>query len=276
MFHNGQPTDRDAAEDRKASKKLADELDRVQREKEELIKELKKLDNDHSDYHDKMQESYEQKIGMLQEELDRLANKAQEQEEYLNNNRQLRKENENLLKENRELKNFKENSLAENHPDKTKALLEEKDRRFKNLEILFNNEKENNELLKEKNRQLLTDNQILHDRAQRPEKDKENNEILQERIRQLQNENQGLKTKNSELETQRNLYSKDYPEKLTMLSTEISRLQFLLKEKDLQHEKELRDMMRDKERELREKDLMHEKTKQSGQPALKNGIVIKY
>lgn len=251
----------------------------MQREKEELIKELKKLDNDHSDYHDKMQESYEQKIGMLQEELDRLANKAQEQEEYLNNNRQLRKENENLLKENRELKNLKENAMAENHPDKTKALLEEKDRRFKNLEILFNNEKENNELLKEKNRQLLTDNQILHDRAQRPDKDKENHEVLQDKIRQLQIENQGLKTKNSELEnlgSQRNLSSKDYPEKLTMLSTEISRLQFLLKEKDLQHEKEFRDMMRDKDREMREKDLMHEKVKQSGQPALKNGIVIIY
>ena len=246
----------------------------MQREKDELIKELKKLDNDHSEYHDKMQESYEQKIGMLQEELDKLASKSHEQEEYLNNNRQLRKENENLLKENRELKNFKENAIAENHPDKTKALLEEKDRRFKNLEILFNNEKENNDLLKEKNRQLLTDNQILH--AQRPDKDKENYEVLQDKIRQLQIENQGLKTKNSELENLRNLSTKDYPEKLTMLSTEISRLQFLLKEKDLQHEKELRDMMKDKDREMREKDLMHEKAKQGGQPTFKNGIVINY
>ena len=252
------------------------------------MRKIKQLDNDHNHYQEKMQDSYEQKIHELTEELEKIKHHPKDQDDILNNNKQLRKDNEALLKEIRELKNFKENTVAENSSDKFKSILEEKDRRFKNLEILFNNEKENNELLKDRNRQLLNENQILQEKAHQNKNDKgkEDFDAFQDKIKYLINENQGLKGKNAELEAiiqEKNSPESikslhDREEKITMLTTEIARLQFLLKEKDMQHEREMRDKENKHKLDLREKDLKNEKDlldlKQNIQPALKSGIVI--
>lgn len=276
---NNLGAEKELQEEKKINKKLKDDLHKSVNEKDDLLKQIKQLDHDHNIYHEKLQDSYEQKLHHLKEDLENSKNNSKGQEEYITHNKLLRKDNEALLKENRELKNFKENTLAENHPEKTKSLLEEKDRRFKNLEILFNNEKENNEIMKERNRQLINENKILQEKPLTHEKD--NSEILHEKIKQLANENHILKPKIYELEsilTEKSHPNKEVQENLTILSTEINRLQFLIKEKEQQYEKEMKDRENKHMKDLKDKDLKHEKEildlKKNIQPALKFEIVF--
>lgn len=233
------------------NKKLVDELTRSQNEKEDLQRQIKLIQKENNVFNDKLQESYEQKVNGLREELQNSSHYKKEFDDIINNNKQLRKENESLYKENQDLRNFKEKVLAENFPEKNKALLEEKDRRFRNLETMYNNEKENNELLKEKNKQLINENKALQERMLK-------NETFDEKFKALLNENQALKFKNQDLENLALIKSQPNPEtqeKLTLLASEITRLQSLLHE----HEKVMRDKNEKHASEIREKDLRHER-----------------
>lgn len=248
---NKSDIEKELSDERKMNKKLVDELTRSQNEKEDLQRQIKLIQKENSVYNDKLQESYEQKMNGLREELHTSSNYKKEFDDIINNNKQLRKENESLYKENQDLRNFKEKVLAENFPEKNKALLEEKDRRFKNLETMYNNEKENNDLLKEKNRQLLNENKVLQERMLK-------NETFDEKFKGLLNENQALKQKIQDLENLSLIRSQQNPEtqeKLTLLASEITRLQSLLHE----HEKIMREKNEKHALEMREKDLRHER-----------------